>query len=86
MSNDSEKLAAAYQLQRDRAIGLLVSKNAYIEQLHAELTAYWEAALYDTTMEGPKFKGWNRSALDRARHMTEERVGGFWVDTDNHNE
>lgn len=26
-----------------------------------------DCAQYDATMEGPKFKGWNRSALDRLR-------------------
>jgi len=38
-----------------------------------ELTAYREAAQYDATMEGPRFKGWDRSQLDRARAMTERK-------------
>lgn len=36
-----------------------------------ELEAYREAAQYDCIMEGPRFKGWNRSQLDRARRLTE---------------
>ena len=41
-----------------------------------ELTAYRESALYDALMNGPAFKGWNRSALDRARRITEKRLAG----------
>ena len=36
-----------------------------------ELEAYRDASQYDAMMEGPRFKGWNRSQLDRARRMTE---------------
>lgn len=32
-----------------------------------EAAAWRECALYDATMEGPAFKGWDRSALDRCR-------------------
>lgn len=35
--------------------------------LRAEVTAWRECALYDPTMEGPRFKGWDRSALERCR-------------------
>lgn len=45
-----------------------------IARLRAELDAYREAAQYDAMMGGPAFKGWNRSALDRARAMTEARI------------
>ena len=38
-----------------------------IERLLAECEAWRECALYDPKMEGPKFKGWDRSALDRCR-------------------
>ncbi len=34
-----------------------------------ELNAWRDAAEYDATMEGPKFKGWNRSQLERARKL-----------------
>ncbi len=43
------------------------------EDLRKELKMYEEAALYDACMSGPVFKGWNRSALDRARRATEDR-------------
>lgn len=45
--------------------------NAAVEKLRAELEAYREAAEYDALMEGPRFKGWNRSQLERARRLTE---------------
>ncbi len=32
-----------------------------------EIAAWRECALYDATMEGPRFKGWDRSAMDRCR-------------------
>jgi hypothetical protein len=43
-------------------------------ELRAELEMYREAALYDACMSGPIFRGWNRSALDRARKVTEKRT------------
>ncbi len=43
-------------------------------ELKCELQMYRDAALYDATMEGAVFKGWNRSALDRARLVTEQRI------------
>jgi hypothetical protein len=42
-------------------------------ELKLELQMYREAALYDACMSGPVFKGWNRSTLDRARKVSEER-------------
>jgi hypothetical protein len=42
-----------------------------IAALTDELNAWRDAAEYDATMEGPKFKGWNRSQLDRARKISE---------------
>lgn len=38
-----------------------------VRELEAALQEWRECALYDATMEGPVFKGWNRSALDRCR-------------------
>jgi hypothetical protein len=32
-----------------------------------EIEQWRECALYDATMKGPVFKGWDRSALDRCR-------------------
>lgn len=32
-----------------------------------EINEWRECAQYDATMEGPVFKGWNRSHLDRCR-------------------
>ncbi len=37
-----------------------------ITELVAALEEFVDAAQYDAMMEGPKFKGWNRSQLDRA--------------------
>ncbi len=47
-----------------------------IETMRALLIEFDECALYDATMEGPRFKGWNRSALDRLR----PKVRGFVAD------
>lgn len=33
----------------------------------AEIEQWRACALYDATMEGPVFKGWDRSALERCR-------------------
>ena len=43
---------------------------ARITRLEAALRMFAEAALYDALMEGPRFKGWNRSQLERARLIT----------------
>ena len=50
-----------------------VGQIAHIAELETELNLYEEAARYDALMEGPKFIGWNRSTLDRARGLTEKR-------------
>jgi hypothetical protein len=44
---------------------------ARLLRLVAEVEAYRAAAQYDATMKGPRFKGWNRSQLDRARAISE---------------
>lgn len=44
--------------------GNAIDRLAALEQ---EVRAWRECALYDATMEGPAFKGWDRSALDRCR-------------------
>lgn len=37
-----------------------------------ELMEWRECALYDATMEGPAFKGWDRSRMDRLRKEAEQ--------------
>ncbi len=60
----------------NKSVGLACVARAAAEAKLAE----WEAcALYDATMEGPVFKGWNRSALDRLRRAaltTQEKTDG----------
>jgi len=38
-----------------------------LEGAAAEIEEWRSCAKYDATMEGPKFKGWDMSALDRCR-------------------
>lgn len=45
----------------------IATLEARIERLQSEVDGWRECALYDATMEGPRFKGWDRSALDRMR-------------------
>lgn len=40
---------------------------ALIKYKDDEIDAWHECAQYDPLMEGPRFKGWDRSALDRCR-------------------
>jgi len=47
---------------------------AEIAMLREELDLYRDAAKYDVKMSGSTFSMWNRSALDRARKITEERI------------
>ena len=46
---------------------------ARAEAAEARLREWQECALYDATMEGPVFKGWDRSALERCR---KQALGG----------
>ena len=39
-----------------------------------ELEAYRSARRYDALMSGPVFTGWNMSALNRARRLTETNL------------
>lgn len=59
--------AVADDIQRiiDGLIAELRSTQAALTRAREALEQWQECALYDATMEGPKFKGWNRSALDR---------------------
>lgn len=47
---------------------------AEIERLRAALDEWQSCAKYDALMGGPKFMGWNRSALDRCRRKFIEKV------------
>jgi hypothetical protein len=38
---------------------------ALLRMLEAERSRWMDCARVDATMEGPKLRGWNRSALDR---------------------
>lgn len=60
----------ALPMSADRRLTLIVARaiDAAVEE---ERGCWMECALYDATMEGPKFKGWNRSALDRLRREYE---------------
>ena len=49
------------------------SLTARAEEAEARLREWQECALYDATMEGPAFKGWDRSALERCR---KQALGG----------
>ncbi len=65
----NEGVAARFELQS--AIARAEAAEARERGLLDELTAYRDAALYDAMMEGPLFKAWNHSQLDRARRLTE---------------
>jgi len=45
----------------------------YVKALEQEVQDWRECAMYDALMSGPKFKGWNRSALDRCRQRYIEK-------------
>lgn len=45
-----------------------------IETMRVLLIEFDECAMYDATMEGLRFKGWDRSALDRLRPKVREFV------------
>jgi BMFP domain-containing protein YqiC len=55
------------------AMSAITALRRRVAELEAELEEYEHAASYDATLEGPVFKGWNRSSLDRARKRTEAR-------------
>lgn len=51
--------------------------NKYIEKVKAkdaEIAGWRECALYDACMDGPKFRVWDRSALDRMRRKAEVSI------------
>lgn len=46
-----------------------------IEALEAEIEQWRSCARYDATMEGPAFKGWDMSALERCRRTALDALG-----------
>jgi hypothetical protein len=53
----------------------IVAEQAHrIEQIEAALELFINAAEVDATMEGPRLKGWNRSALNRAWEAVRNRA------------
>jgi len=61
---------AEWHDQRQREFRHLRREN---EALRAQVEQWVECAMYDATMEGPVFKGWDRSALDRCRKRHEDK-------------
>ena len=47
----------------------LEQADAEIARLLAEVEEWHACARYDPTMEGPRFKGWDRSQMDRCRRQ-----------------
>lgn len=56
--------------QCQRAACVLRREN---EALREQVEQWAGCAMYDATMEGPVFKGWDRSALDRCRKRHENK-------------
>lgn len=72
---DAVTCEATYGSQAPRQIASqLIATMQREARLLEELDAYRHAAQYDALMSGPRFNGWNRSALDRARRLTEARI------------
>jgi hypothetical protein len=46
---------------------------ARAERAEAALEEWEQCARYDAMMEGPRFKGWDRSAMERCRKRMEKR-------------
>ena len=46
---------------------IIRNAHAEIARLRLEVKEWRECAEYDPKMEGPRFKGWNRSRLDQCR-------------------
>ena len=68
--------AEADNFKVDREVGvrgMLYCAADLIESQAAEIEQWRECALYDATMEGPVFKGWDRSALERCRRAALEQ-------------
>jgi hypothetical protein len=67
MTTDIAARLRGKPIRGDHVSKLLEVAADEIERLTAECEAWRECAQYDPKMEGPMFKGWDRSALDRCR-------------------
>ncbi len=54
------------------AVAHIDAQADHITALTAEVFEWRECAQYDATMEGPVFKGWDRSQMDRCRKRFNE--------------
>lgn len=58
-------------------------RSAYEQGKRDEREAWMDCAMYDALMEGPRFRGWNMSALSRVRQDREgPEVRGLQIDKD----
>ena len=64
-----------WRVDYDCAIRDIEHLRERIEAQAAENEQWRECARYDATMEGPVFKGWDRSALERCRRAALEAHG-----------
>jgi benzoyl-CoA reductase/2-hydroxyglutaryl-CoA dehydratase subunit BcrC/BadD/HgdB len=64
-----------WRVDYDCAIRDIEHLRERIEAQAAEIEQWRECALYDATMEGPVFKGWDRSALERCRRAALDALG-----------
>jgi len=64
-ARQASEACQAYRDVRDEAL-------ARCEALTTALREWEECALYDPLMLGPRFKAWDRSALDRCRRKAED--------------
>jgi len=65
MSKLLDQLVKRFSKTRDADLLELAAKQ--LEDASAEVREWRSCAKYDATMEGPKFKNWDRNALDRCR-------------------
>ena len=65
---------AGWQDEEDALREECVALRARVKELEDELLGWEECAQYDAMMDGPRFKGWDRSALDRMRRQAEARA------------
>lgn len=67
---EAAALISAFTIVHDTEQTTIAALQARAEAAEARLREWQECALYDATMEGPVFKGWDRSALERCRKQT----------------
>lgn len=75
--NADERWNLAADIDEQDAAFITSIKNAWpavsreIRMLREEVALWRECAQYDASMEGPVFKGWNRSQMERCRKALE---------------